>query len=537
MRKRKRDWPQRVYKFWVRPTAETGLPQAFWDHARAIQSLWRALVRLRKATKTEAELLPETERKERWKRFDREARTLVEKANLGWEDGPYTLDRFYSACKLHGDLHERRLDRIVLLHRFTGGGAALGQIFSTRASRIHIGAIPEFAWEDESRQTKQRRFTRGQWGLPGGSKFSFDILYHRQIPANAIIKRVQWCGVHHNVKGWQWALTVQVEEPPETYSYEHPTVRVAGLDLGWRLMAEGSYLRVGLVSDNESRTIELRLPLLQANSKDRRHQEHFRTHSVVFIPHATFRDILHIDHLIGEAVEDCKGQLKQLLPTLPAGFVQMRQKGLAELLAKMPELSDNPAQQAAIRSALEGWRDRNTELRRYKIIAGDKAIARRRAAYRVMANWLTKTYSTIIWEGDLSLKKMREQHDNPALENAKKQSNWAALGELRDYLRHAAAKNHCTLIDAPSAYSTSTCWECKGEIQTNGNRILVCVNGHRRDQDWNSALNLRDFSQTSEGVAHNGILRQKEEVDVTEILDIPWHLRAVATNCTGENLL
>ena len=91
MRKRKRDWPITVYKFWARPLE---LPQSVWDTAQAMATLWNALVRLYDDAQFASETLPEADIKDIRKNTEAAAFALVAKSGLNWECGPEVLDRF-----------------------------------------------------------------------------------------------------------------------------------------------------------------------------------------------------------------------------------------------------------------------------------------------------------------------------------------------------------------------------------------------------------------------------------------------------------
>ncbi len=61
MRKRKRDWPVAVYKFWARPLE---LPQEMWETADAMRGLWNRLVALYEDAQLALDTLPEADRRE-----------------------------------------------------------------------------------------------------------------------------------------------------------------------------------------------------------------------------------------------------------------------------------------------------------------------------------------------------------------------------------------------------------------------------------------------------------------------------------------
>jgi Putative transposase DNA-binding domain len=549
MRKRKRDWQQRVYKYWARPTGS--LPQACWDQARAQQRLWNTLVSLRADTKEGLNAradamrawcpqpgpLLAADKKDSWARFEAAAKQAVVDSGLNWEAGPGVYDQFKAACPTKKNPRgepqlQTRLEKLTLLHRFTGGGAPVAQLESARAQRFRLGQTPAFAWENNSRPNKQRRFTRGWWGLEEDG-FAFDILLHRALPPDGIVKRVVWAGRLHRVFGWQWAVCITVEEPPSVYVREADVTQGrsrAGLDLGWRVGGEGAWLRIGMVTDSVGRTLELRLPLQWTESRERRHQARFRAHGERYIPHRTWRDVAELDAMIGDAVQDCKDQIARIVKRLPPGFVQMRQRGLFQLLEHSDDLSEDPATRDALTDLLTRWRERNRQLRTWKIVATDKAMAQRRMIYRRLAHWLTTQYQTITWEGDLSLKEMAEAElpDDPALSASMRYRQTASLSELRRYLQESALKQGCELIAAPAKNTTATCWECGAAIVVTAARVLECANQHRTDCDYNAAKNLLAFSHASP----NGKERQG-----APRLVVPDFLRTVAVPCTAEDLL
>jgi hypothetical protein len=162
----------------------------------------------------------------------------------------------------------RRLDRIALSHRFSGGGIALAKLIdNTRASRFTLQSsedwIPARGGPDGHGvpHSPNRRHWRGRFKL-GAETIDFSLALHRPLPSDAILKRASWLGERAGDR-WFWHLALTIEEHPVA-SARSATTPCAGLDLGWRLLGEGTkheYLRIGMLWDSEGRAIELRLPL------------------------------------------------------------------------------------------------------------------------------------------------------------------------------------------------------------------------------------------------------------------------------------
>ncbi len=117
---------------------------------------------------------------------------------------------------------------------------------------------------------------------------------------------------------------------------------------------------------------------------------------------------------------------------------------------------------------------------------------------------------------ELNIKEMAEaEGKGPALNAADRYRQWAAIGEFRIYLKQAAAKNASTLSGKETANSTRTCWACGGYIEKSGQLILECENGHREDQDRNTALLFlrEETSQTPQEIMQKiGVRKNESEI-------------------------
>lgn len=583
-RTRKRNWPQLVYKFDAYPHA---IPDELWEQARAMQTLWNELVMLRDQAREEVKGLDKAAAKPRWEQFNREIAAAAARAPLGWEARGDVLDRFQVASRKafkEGAVltPQRGLRQIMLPHRFTGGGMPIAQFLAqTRAERVRITPVDPAAYTLTAQPRRRATATHGIFGVvvvryalqsadgtvrlasgfptPAAAEaelaaraeefaefspvvarddvtvpLSFLVHLDRPFPAGAIVKRVMWCGTYlrsrrarylpahqrYRSHPWRWSIQFVLEVPPETVAPPARTdTLVAGLDLGWRVMGEGEYLRIGYIVDSAGRRIELRLPMLGTEQRNRGMHRALRYEPMAH----TIYDVWGLDAQVGEGVEACKAALRSLLDPLPAGFEQMRQGGLRRLLHEFRRTGTHPEAQAV----LAAWDQRCTRLMGLRTQVAERLLARKRWLYRNLAKWLTTTYRTIVWEGDLSTKQLAQQEDGPVLQNAAKFRAWAAIGELRSDIAYAARKNGCEIIGPDGAYSTIECWECGALVEKGPSLYLECPNGHRWDQDENAARNLLAFSQTSPADAHEGGLRSFRPNDTVQPLDIPSVLRAV----------
>lgn len=540
MRKRNRpDWGQRVYKFKAYPFSTDNtdpIPSELWDKARAMRDLWNALVALRDQAISDTKDMEKKNAKPRWKQFNQEIEECTNQSTLDWEASSEVLDRFkvasIRAFKVNAQnpaqkgatlRQQYRIKNVLIPHRFTGGGMPVEKFFAQTDQAWRIKLLP---------QTRHGRTMKGQFGV-NKKVFNFTLSDKGRIqkhgflapteaepnrmlplPSNGVVKKVTWCGNHDRYrpagKEWEWHLNITVEEPP----YEPISVNdrpIAGLDLGWRIMAEGTYIRIGMLTDSLGRTIELRLPLFAM--RDRRTKNYKNWYYTLY-------DLWTLDEHIGDSVEDCKAGLRDLLDTLPPGFAQMRERGLAEFMKKYYDALPG----AIIREMFK----RNTKLRTIRRAVNQRLQNRKEIYYRNIASWLTKTYGTIVWEGDLSLKDMAENPNLPALKNAAKYRQFVALSMLREFIRQAAPKNGSTIQGEPAADSTRLCWECNELVEKNGGALfLECPNGHKWDQDENSSkILLLDGLPDSWRLP--GVLRTHLASQRPDPLDIPYILRLVA---------
>lgn len=517
-----------VFKFWAKPTAQ--IPQALWDKAKAMRDIWNSLIVMREETQKKAKSLEGEEKKALWMQFQLDCRKFMKNSGLDWEAQGEILDRFQSASrraiKYKQNLRqEHGLKKIMIPHRFTGGGVPVDKLFAAygRTWRVKIDPVSETAYLSNNRDYLRDRWTQGIFGIDKDTVIPFESIIHRQIPQDAIIKKVMWCGVFdrnlHPKSRWEWSIQIVCEQAPPQISREDSLV--CGLDLGWRIMAEGTYIRIGMIVDSAGRHIELRLPMVGTGTRSIR-----RSH--VYSQYQDFASLSELDLKIDNAVENCKAQLRELLPPeKTTHLTQMRQSGVRKILRELQESGEY----GEVQAALKKWEEEDARLRLIKATVQGRLIGRKQWLYQNLASWLTKTYRVIVWEMELGLKKMAEKKNKPyAITAASKYRQWASISNLRFWIKNAVRKNGCCLLDGEAAYTTLTCWEC-GEMaeENTGALFLECLNGHKHDQDQRAAKNL--LSQASGLLEQNGNLRDFE-LDITKTLDIPAVLKKVAVLCS-----
>lgn len=476
MRVRKRDWPQRVYKYAI---ANCDIPQSMWDTARKMHDLWCNLARLHEETRKKInDETTKDERKSIWVAFTAQVDQLVAGSGLNWECGPEVRDRFEACCKRAakdksgGWPRVRGMTSICIPHRYTGGGVTLNKLVG-KAKRFRLfnlgaGLVP------------------GAFGI-GEDSIRFKAVIHRAIPAGCVVKQVKWLG-RRSVFGWKWFIAITVEYPP--VSFRIKTGKSIAIDLGWRSIKSDDEIRVGYSIDSDGHHEELRLPLQYSTRNIRRYNKRFPD---VAIP-VNHQELSDLQARIDAAKDELKEWIAANIEPNPVGLQKMGRRGLR----KLRDETDN----AELRDRIAAWMDADHTRQKRYAAAADRLAQRREWLYENWASELAKKYDRIIIEGDLKVKDMIEQPGKDkadgvevdvGLKKGLKYHQIAATAELKVAIKNAAEKHNAVLVKAGAALTTAICSACGGKIKTSGKLVLTCENGHSIDQDENACRNL--FSQ------------------------------------------
>ena len=526
MRERKRDWPVIVYKFWARPLGD--IPQELWNIAHEMNNVWNSLVQLRTVAADQSMTVKEKEQKKAvWNSFWLQARDCTKASQLNWDIKGDLFDRFASASRRATKeqlpmMPHYGLRRIMIPQRFTGGGIPAAKIFKMDATarRLKIEPIPPEAYRDNRRASKRKRLSRGTFRLTKSINLEFEIIFHRALPTEAMLKKAMWVGEFIRSlppsRRWSWSLHLVCEIPPEVYCRKptKPGRPVCAIDLGWRVMLGGEYLRIGMVVDSLGRAVELRLPLHMRRKRDENKEGWI----------ASLHELIAFDSKIDLELEDAKAKVAGLLLEKPAGFEKMRQNGLRKLLRETTDQS--------VISVLKDWEERNQKLSSIRATVRQRIKRRKSWLYKNVAVWLTTTYGRVVLEGNFPLKFMSRRSDNPVFRSAARYREWAGVGELRRSIVYAARRYGSEIVEAETFGTTRQCFFCSADHE--GEKLelyLECPNGHRWDQDINAAQNILASLFKNDHQQHSSSEMEKG-TDCS--LEIPTQLREAVVPCSIE---
>jgi len=451
------------------------IPDSVWNVAKRQRSLWNDLVSLWHGAFEQTRALS-GQKAAIWNEFEKWCRAAMVRSELDWVNGPDVLERFKTTTRSKKIPHHHAgLDRIAIAHRFTNGGIPLEKIINNRRVQ-RLTLLSSDNWElPRKTHSPGRKHWRAHIRI-GAEIIDSAMALHRPLPKHAILKRAAWLGRRARSK-WFWYLALTVEEDPlqaETIC-DRENGPSAGLDLGWRVFANGSkrdYLRIGMVADTEGRTIELRLPLWL---RPLREQERCGFPAITKLT-------AEASALINQAI-DLVQELTQSSESICTEVgARIGYRSLTKILASMPY---DDSTTAAIRELLNRHDRLHDAISKVRF----RLIQRRRWYYHNLAQWICSRYRAVA-VNDLSLAHLH-QHDNYFVsQNAAKYRNYAAVGELRNYLRRAAVRYGCQIVEITYAATTRTCYECGAKIERSASLTLRCPNGHEFDQDKNASRNL-----------------------------------------------
>jgi hypothetical protein len=348
------------------------------------------------------------------------------------------------------------------------GGRAMEKL--TLDTRLRIEALPTTGSRREQKRT--RVHLRIGTGPDGRSPIwaVFPLILHRTPPAGAIIK---WAWVARERIGpdWRWSLCLSVEA---AFPKRECGAGVVALDVGWR-QRPGGGLRVGYWHDDQGQEGEIVLPpelvsrLPHADSVREIRDREFNAVRVRLLK--WLASPTQTPAWLQDALKNC-GQWRSCarLAQVVTRWTGERFDGDAEIFA-----------------ALEAWRKQDRHLWTWEANQRDKAYARRRDLYRVVAADLAKRYHTIVLERfdlrEVAKRKQPESKDTEMPAPVRHQRAIVAISELRQCLAERLK------VEEVDAAGTSTeCSGCKMPLPTGEDLMVACPGcGIVWDQDQNAA--------------------------------------------------
>lgn len=530
------DWPIKVYVYDCWPQEKP--PQELWDTAHEMRRLWNeftAIFRgvLAKDAKDEAgkPSLSKEERRAVWSALDvkqlreaakahgdkldsycREAVVVDFTRTVGqWRKNParYGPPRFQRASEM---------DSIRIPLNFNAG-VSPEAVTNGKAATVGVEYALPFKNEAPEMYSKNGHFGVGitrrrldlhvaYGGRSGKTK--------RFLPERCRIKQISLCGRRDSAFNWSWSLQFRLEHPP--LPARAATDRVCGWDSGgWRLIDDehGKRIRIGVISDNAGHLYEIAVPwkIAALSARRRREKAHCEKNGWEYDKPESWDDLEALDARYGRDVEACKMAVREIYKRekerwperarkMMSGIVRMRDAGLKAIRAALErDYSESEAIDLIYR-----WEGQskllNETIRAFEIHAANV----KRDAYRQIAAWM-EAFDVIAWEGDLNLEAMsreagkkkksrKEAHEETGewsertpedrqLEASQRYRQIVGQYQLRQFV---AEKHGARLQNGKAAYSTQTCPECGGHIEAGGKLLLVCENGHKRDQDVAASL-------------------------------------------------
>ena len=481
------------------------------------------------------DLLRETHLKKlRWQMFDDSINNLQRsaewKARLAPDAREAVITRFRTAsaaaAKTGATVRFKRtgfVDRVNFYHRFSGGGMDTEKLFTTRSKKIALDKVDEKYYADNASRTRRARYSNGYFGIwRSDVPLPIGVLFHRELPKGKI-KTIQLAGKYNDIrKRWSWSFVAAVQtadEIPELIAYKP----AAALDLNWRKMEE-EYLRIGFVKDTAGNRFEIRLPLIdRPNGRTRsRITSINRARAFDNLPPLDIKDVFitnyydlaewqekldwlkdalkdKLKNMFSELPEDARrGEMKSFL----THYSRIGRRGLLKLEYQLLE-AEKTDDREIIGNALvllAEWREKDHTRRSRINYAQNYFTNKKKKIYENIALWLKRSFSHLVWEGDLSLKEMAEaapkislNSDQVAIKKGNKYRQFAGLYVLRSKISEhdeTFASGDNWLIGVSGHNTTARCKICGQLCEKTAQRIIVCPKGHLADQDDQAASNM-----------------------------------------------
>lgn len=541
------DWK---VKNFVIPISSISLPEEFWQEAKTYKESWNKLVETYRSFDNQLDPLTEkyqelkkakeslTEIKAEMSEVTKNRREAVNQVckqqsealfNNDYENLQQSLQTALGlAFKTRGTLHYKRLDKINFCKRYGNGGTKFAQLFTEKNTQTKPRS-PFILRLGEKWESNKSRFRQPLFGkmLVGKRRIPVNFCGTWTYPTmleNDFIKKVSLTGSRDRLGNWQWQIVIAVETEPiqEIYAENRP---VCAIDLGFRKFED--YIRFGFIVDSTGRKFELRLPhtgfinadlkrtlKLKAKFSDWREKEYIKSLEDYFVWESAqgshFQSTKNkVEALTKKCVElEADNELAEWKICL-AGFSKMRQTGFKKILRYSKLALAEQVNTPSIKSLLEEiitLIEKQIEADNYYLREKDffrqKFSGRRDIYFRQVSKWLSQSYAQVAWEEKLQLsslasktKQLSRNTDAPLIEAAKWRQ-WTGLYKFRQFMKERdSSPNEQWILDGQMDYSTQICDICGEKSDRKGaDLILVCPNGHERDQDHRAGKNMLNWT-------------------------------------------
>ena len=399
------------------------------------------------------------------------------RANCGVYWGTYLLveDAVKRAAKSKSDPQFRRWgDGEGRVGVQLQGGMTVAELNSGTDTRLRLVVT-------DTNHTKPRGRLSMRIGSDGRTPVwsHWNVVIHRPLPEEGVIKWA-WCQRRKVGTRWRWELQMVVEEPDAMVV--HPG-GVCAIDVGWRLRDDG--LRIGYLVDDESKERELVLPSEIISKIE--HPNEIRS-----VRDKRF-DLLksQLGLWLAAHAEECPAWLVESLRYIDRWRSTARMRKVTCRWGRERFSGDEE-----IFELVEAWRRKDRHLYQWEASERDRALKRRREAYRLLAKEIAAAYATIIVE-DFDLRNMaarpKAEEDDNQHAPARRHRTLAAVSEFRAALEMMAAKHGSTILPVPSPRTTMACHACGKVCAWDAGASLIHACEHcsaEWDQDANAARNL-----------------------------------------------
>lgn len=426
-----------------------------------------------------------------------------------------------TAAKSLTDPRFRRYDGSGRIGVQVQGGMSTSDLFGDKSSLLQIDPLPPGQLATRSGQRHAHTQVRIRVGT--GSKgrapiwVELPILMHRELPKGTI--KQAWILVRRVGTSTRYELQMMIEA--ESFNAKARGKGTVALDVGWRSLESGN-LRVAYWVDSMGGHGSLELP--ERVRQGFTLPDTLRGFNDIHFDAAkkAFREWMGRQDSLPEWLVDASEHVAQwrqprrlaviahrltteLAPRAAEIWKDWKAERLSakpkrDLFAPQSEISEwlmargitNESERVAL--YLHFWRLKNRHLLNWESNQRERLLAHRKDVYNKWANWLVRTYDTIVLE-DFDLrsvaKRANPEEEEDLFQAVRHNRTVAAVSELRLAIKERAAAD--ALIVRPTSRTTITCFACRHveDFDRAAELVHTCPACERTwDQDWNHAANL-----------------------------------------------